>query len=123
MTQNQSEEQCLIKYFKYFDMENSGKKLKKNLAQNKNLIKKGFCNLREFIKTIEKIGVVLPKVQDFQLVFDFYDAGKKGKIEYKKMAQDVLGPNALPKRTFAANDQECESMLNKNLVNMLAGKK
>ncbi len=79
--------------------------------------------MRDFIKTIEKIGVVLPKVQDFQLVFDFYDAGKKGKIEYKKIAQEVFGPNALQKRTFAANDQENESMLNKNLVNKLTGKK
>lgn len=27
MTPNQSEEQCLIKYFKYFDLDNSGKLL------------------------------------------------------------------------------------------------
>lgn len=79
--------------------------------------------MREFIKTIEKIGVVLPKVQDIQLVFDYYDLDKKGRIDYKKLAQEIFDPNTKQKRVFVDNNQEKESLLDKNLINKLTGKK
>jgi len=79
--------------------------------------------LREFIKTIEKIGVVLPKVQDIQLVFDFYDTEKKGRINYKKLGLEIFDSSAKQKRTFALNDKEEEIVLNKHLANILSGKK
>jgi len=79
--------------------------------------------LRDFIKTIEKIGVVLPKVHDIQLVFDFYDFDKKGRIDYKKFSQDIFDPSIKKRRIYTSNDKENDSLLNKNLVNMLTGKK
>ncbi len=115
MTQNQSEEQCLIKYFKYFDMDNIGK-----LNEFKN---KGFCNLRDFIKTIEKIGVVLPRVHDIQLVFDFYDNEKNGRIDYKKLSQDIFDSSKKEKRNFTSNDKVDDSYLNKNQFDILARRK
>jgi hypothetical protein len=66
---------------------------------------------------------VLPKVHDVQLVFDYYDSEKKGRIEYKKLAQEIFDPNVKRKRAFAANDRENDNMLNKNLVNILAGRR
>lgn len=88
-----------------------------------NFNKQGFCNLRDFIKTIEKIGVVLPKVHDMQIVFDFYDQEKNGKIDYKKLSQEIFDPSIKNKRVYGPQDKLSDGLLNKNLMNMLAGKK
>lgn len=85
----------------------------------------GYCNLRDFIKTIEKIGVALPKIHDIQQVFDYYDENKIGKIEYKKLSQEIYNGNTKKIRADQANEnvQDNQSNLNQNLVNILKGKK
>ena len=70
---NQSEDQILIKYFKYFDLENSGK-----------------ACLRDFIKAVEKIGLVLMKVNEIQDVFNYYDTDRSGFIDYKKFSYQLF---------------------------------
>lgn len=39
---------------------------------------------------MEKIGVVLSRVQDIQEIFRFYDSEKKGLINYKEFAQKIF---------------------------------
>lgn len=69
---NLNPEQTIIKYFKYFDLENSG-----------------FCSLRDWIKSLEKIGVYFNKVSDIQDVFNYYDTSKSGKIDYKAFSKNI----------------------------------
>jgi Ca2+-binding EF-hand superfamily protein len=69
MIPNQCEDQILTRYFKYFDLEGTG-----------------MASLRDFIKTIEKIGVVMGKIHDVSEVFNHYDSDANGSIDYKKFA-------------------------------------
>ena len=66
---NLSIEQSLVKFFKYFDLENSG-----------------YCTLRDWIKTMEKLGIIYPRIQDNQEVFKQYDVENTGHINYKEFA-------------------------------------
>lgn len=73
MAPNLTEEQTLIKYFKYFDLDNSG-----------------YCAIRDWIKTVEKIGVIIPKTNDLQRIFSYYDSENKGLINYKQFANSLF---------------------------------
>jgi Ca2+-binding EF-hand superfamily protein len=73
MLPNISEDQVLIKYFKYFDLENSGR-----------------ATLREFIKTMDKVGVVLGKVHDIETIFNYYDKENLGSLDYKKFISELF---------------------------------
>lgn len=73
MIPNQSEDQIIIKYFKFFDLDGTG-----------------LATLRDFIKTIEKIGVVLAKIHDISEVFNYYDQEGTGSIDYKKFASHIF---------------------------------
>ena len=77
---NLNEEQTLIKFFKFFDLENTG-----------------ICTLREWIKTIEKIGVIFPKVHDNQQIFLNYDLDNTGIINYKEFAAKFCSNNKITK--------------------------
>ena len=46
MIPNKTEEQILYQQFKFYDLESSG-----------------FCNLQNFIKANDRLGVVLPKIK------------------------------------------------------------
>jgi hypothetical protein len=80
MQPNITEEQCLVKFFKFFDLHNSGK-LK--------YLYKGLCGPREWIKTLEKLGVVLAKASDIQSLFNYYDREDEGFINYKQFAHNI----------------------------------
>ena len=71
---NQSEEQVLIKAFKYFDMNNSG-----GVEPN------------EFRKTIEKIGIMIPTKQDLDMLFSLYDQDRSGSISYNEFCKSLFG--------------------------------
>ena len=73
MAPNLTEEQTLIKYFKYFDLDNSG-----------------LCTIRDWIKAVEKIGVIIQKSNDLQTVFKNYDKLNKGIINYKEFAKNLF---------------------------------
>ena len=62
-----TEENILIKAFKYFDLDNSG-----------------LCNEREFIQTIQKIGISGFSDENLSQIFKFYDKDNSGKISYKE---------------------------------------
>ena len=75
MIPNKTEEQILLQNFKYHDLEGLG-----------------YCNLRTFIKTHERLGVVLSKIKDIEEVFNYYDHDCSGRINYKQFCSEIFNP-------------------------------
>lgn len=73
MIPNKTEQQILYQNFKFFDLEGAG-----------------FCNLKDFIRTNEKIGVVLSHMQDFQDIFNYFDTDHSGVINYKQFCKIIF---------------------------------
>eukprot|EP00829_Urostomides_striatus_P011778 TRINITY_DN2972_c0_g1_i2.p1 TRINITY_DN2972_c0_g1~~TRINITY_DN2972_c0_g1_i2.p1 ORF type:complete len:149 (+),score=58.96 TRINITY_DN2972_c0_g1_i2:66-512(+) len=69
----QSEETLLMKCFKYFDTDNDG-----------------YLSMNEWFKSIEKIGVVVPTLEDLKQLFLCYDASREGKIECKAFCDCIF---------------------------------
>lgn len=78
MIPNKTEEQILYQNFKFFDLEGAG-----------------FCNLKDFIRTNEKIGVVLSHMQDFQDIFNYFDTEHIGVINYRQFCKDIFTPRSM----------------------------
>ena len=76
MIPNKTEDQILLQHFKYYDLEGLG-----------------YCNLRNFIKTHERLGVVLPKIKDIEAIFNYYDKDGLGRINYKQFCQEKFKPS------------------------------
>lgn len=97
MIPNKTEEQILLQNFKYYDLEGTG-----------------FCNLRNFIKTHERIGVILSKIKDIEEVFNHFDINQTGVINYKKFCHEIFTNNQI----ISANQQEGNylKILNEKLI-------
>jgi len=70
----QSEEQVLLKSFKYFDLNDNG-----------------VVEPDEFAKAIEKIGIQIPTRQDLEMLFSIYDVDQSGGLDYKEFSAAVFG--------------------------------
>jgi len=70
---HQSEEQVLVRSFKYFDLNNNGT-----------------IEPDEFAKAIEKIGIMIPTKQDLDALFSLYDLDNSGSLDYKEFAGKIL---------------------------------
>lgn len=77
-TPHVSEETVLMRAFKYFDLDNSGQ-----------------VSFEEWVKAIEKIGVVLPDGEKLQQIFTLYDADHSGELDYKEFIAGVFGENSM----------------------------
>ena len=55
MIPNKTEEQILYQQFKYFDLDSSG-----------------YCTLQNFIRANDRLGVVLPKFENYELIFNYF---------------------------------------------------
>ena len=73
MIPNKTEEQILYQFFKFYDMDGSQT-----------------CNLQNFIKANDKLGVSLSKITDIERVFNYFDRDRKGIINYKQFAHEIL---------------------------------
>lgn len=85
----QSEEQVLIKSFKYFDLNNNET-----------------VEPDEFAKAIEKIGIMIPTKQDLDALFSIYDVDGSGHISYKEFASVLFGR---PNTSVSAGTQGAKS--------------
>ncbi len=63
----QSEETFLAKNFRYFDSDNDG-----------------VVSMNEWFKAIEKVGVVVPLMEDLKALFNMYDVNGNGELDYKE---------------------------------------
>ena len=74
-----SEEACLIKMFKYFDIMN-----------------KGAVDFNQFQRVLEKTGMYYPETQ-LRPLFDIYDRDRSGSLDYQEFAIAVFGEDAAAK--------------------------
>jgi len=74
----QSEEQVLLKCFKYFD-----------LNDNQTV------EPQEFAKAIEKIGIFIPTKQDLASLFSCYDTDGTGSIDYREFSANLFGKDTV----------------------------
>jgi len=70
----QSEQQVLMKAFKYFDLNDNGT-----------------VEPDEFAKAIEKIGIQIPTKSDLDMLFSVYDADQSGSLDYKEFSSALFG--------------------------------
>lgn len=63
----------MFKAFKFFDLNGVG-----------------YVPKSEFIRTIAKIGVVLDDPKEIDLIFNYYDKKRQGKIQYVDFIEEVL---------------------------------
>jgi len=68
-----SEEACLMKMFKYFDVMNAGA-----------------VDFPQFQRVLEKSGMYYPEAQ-LKPLFDTYDEDKSGSLDYREFATAVFG--------------------------------
>ena len=73
MIPNKTEEQILYQQFKFYDLDSSG-----------------FCNLQNFIKTNDRLGVVLPRVENFELIFNIFCDNETSLLNYRKFIREIF---------------------------------
>ena len=78
---NTTEETVLVKAFKYFDLDNTGK-----------------SDVECFLKTINKIGVTSFEDDEIKEMFYIYDPENTGEIDYKEFASELFANKSLSKK-------------------------
>jgi len=73
MIPNKTEEQILYQQFKFYDLDSSG-----------------FCNLQNFIKANDRLGVVLPKIENFEIIFNFFADNETSLLNYRKFIREIF---------------------------------
>lgn len=80
----QSEETVLMRAFRHFDVDADG-----------------LVNTNEWFKGIEKIGVVVPTIEDLKKLFSYYSRRPDGKISYKEFCDQIFRPKTTKYSRFA----------------------
>ena len=75
MVPNKTEEQVLNSFFKFYDLQGSGT-----------------CNLQNFIKSLERLGVILPRISDIESIFNYY-SNNSGILNYKEFSHLIYDKN------------------------------
>ena len=88
MIPNKTEDQILYQNFKFFDLEGNG-----------------YCNLRDFMRTMEKVGVVMSKVTDLQDIFNYFDEEQSGVIDYKAFCKEIFQMESKRPKTSSYKNQ------------------
>ena len=73
MIPNKTEEQILYQHFKFYDLDSSG-----------------FCSLQNFIKSNDRLGVVLPKVENFEIIFNYFADQETSLLNYRKFIREIF---------------------------------
>ena len=106
MIPNKTEAQILLQHFKYYDLEGQG-----------------FCNLRSFIKTHERLGVVLSKLKDIEEIFNHFDHDCSGRINYKQFCNEIFYPHQQHQQQQSVYNksftQQYQTNNNNSFVNIL----
>ena len=86
---NITEETVLVKAFKYFDLDNTGKSDEE-------------C----FLKTINKIGVTSFEDDEIIEIFNMYDKDNTGEIDYKEFASELFSNKSLSKKQKKVDNEQ-----------------
>ena len=76
-----TEETVLIRAFRYFDLDNTGK-----------------ADELSFLKTINKIGITSFEEDEIIEIFHLYDVDNTGEIDYKEFASELFANKSLSKK-------------------------
>ena len=98
MVPNKTEEQLFTEQFKYYDSDGFGE-----------------CNLKNFIKSNERIGVILSKTDDLEKVFKYFDKNNKGLINYKQLANGIFKQKNI-KDLYQNSENNFITILDKALI-------
>jgi Ca2+-binding EF-hand superfamily protein len=100
-TSQVSEENVLLRSFKYFDLDNSES-----------------VDFNEFTKAIEKVGVVVLDPAKLQELFNIYDEDRSGALNYKEFVGGIFGQasstgrQVTPRKSFTpADSTRAEALL------------
>lgn len=99
-----SEENLIIKAFKYFDLDNSGE-----------------CSPDEFTKAVAKLGVTGFNEKQLAEIFAQYDTNKNGELDYKEFAAVLYGEDddevkTKDKETPQVSDEAKEKLHNSKVM-------
>ena len=107
MIPNKTEAQILYQQFKYFDLDSTG-----------------FCTLQNFIRVQNRIGVVLPKVKDFEKIFNYFSEQETSLLNYKKFCDVIFKLEELEQQNNEEeNDNDDYNVYNdKDFITILINK-
>ena len=73
MIPNKTNEQILYQQFKFFDLDSTG-----------------FCSLQNFVRVQNRVGVVLSKIKDFEVIFNYFSEPETFLLNYKKFCKNIF---------------------------------
>ena len=100
MIPNKTESQILYQQFKYFDLDSTG-----------------FCTLQNFIRVQNRVGVVLPKVKDFEIIFQYFCDAETSLLNYKHFCNIIFNLD-----DYNQNHHDDEVKYEKDFVSILINK-
>ena len=96
-----TEETVLVKSFKYFDLDNTGK-----------------SDLECFLKTINKIGVTSFDEDEITQIFQIYDTENTGEIDYKEFASELFSNRSLSRKPLKNQKESATPRSNQEAENV-----
>ena len=103
MIPNKTEEQILYQQFKFYDLDNSG-----------------FCNLQNFIKVNDSLGVALPKLENFELIFKYFSEPETSLLNYRKFIHEIF--NFKSTNEIIHQPSKKEELSEKDFINIITEK-
>ena len=100
MIPNKTESQILYQQFKYFDLDSTG-----------------FCTLQNFILVQNRVGVVLPKVKDFEKIFQYFCDAETSLLNYKHFCNVIFNLDE-----YNQHQDETEVKYEKDFISILINK-
>ena len=83
-----SEENILLRAFKFSDLSNSG-----------------FCNPENFLRALARLGVNIVNRENVLEYFNFYDYDRTGRINYKDFVTEIFTPLEMRRRKIMENEK------------------
>ena len=100
MIPNKTESQILYQQFKYFDLDSTG-----------------FCTLQNFIRVQNRVGVVLPKVKDFEKIFQYFCDPETSLVNYKHFCNVIFNLDE-----YNQHQDDTEVKYEKDFISILINK-
>ena len=93
MIPNKTDEQILYQHFKYYDLDSSG-----------------YCTLQNFIKTNDRIGVVMPNIKDFETVFNYFADSDTSMLYYKKFVHEIFNFSSIKRSKSPKKNEKYDNL-------------
>ena len=103
MIPNKTEEQILYQQFKFYDLDASGQ-----------------CNLQNFIKTNDRLGVVLPRLENFEIIFNYFSDPETSLLNYRKFIKEIF--NFKSTNEIIPTENNVEMIPENDFINILTRK-